>query len=206
MVYRNNQYKKTKISHKPINKRLFVALFLTIIAVLAIGFGAWYHHHTKSTHNQPAPTSSSTPSDTSNTSKINYNPPTAQDQQANQQHKDEIVQQQQQQSQSSQTPTGTTSSATPTIMRAEVYAGNVEVSSYVPNIVENGGTCTLTATLGSATVTKTVTAVANAQDTNCPLFQVPVSQFSPKGTWTVSVHYSSSHYSGTSATKTISVQ
>jgi hypothetical protein len=68
----------------------------------------------------------------------------------------------------------------------------------------NEGTCTLTLTRGSATVTKTASVQALAKISTCQGFDVPVSELSP-GQWNVSLSYESNTLTG-STTSTITVQ
>ncbi|OJV82130.1 MAG: hypothetical protein BGO37_03785 [Cellulomonas sp. 73-92] len=79
----------------------------------------------------------------------------------------------------------------------------IEVSSFVP-VVEDGGTCTLTVTLGSATVKVDGQAYADASSTSCGLLTVPAKDLS-KGTWHADVSYGSPHTRGSSAPQPVEV-
>ncbi|MDH2443084.1 hypothetical protein QDR37_03895 [Amnibacterium sp. CER49] len=97
-------------------------------------------------------------------------------------------------------------SVTPFVTAAawDAHAGALTASALVSEIVEQGGTCTLTATQGSTVRTATSTAVAASSYTACPEMSIPGAQLS-NGTWTVRVTYSSSAAVGTSAVKTVQV-
>lgn len=168
------------------------------MALLA-GFGVWrFVVHNDKNDSKMKNTSASKSGSSDNEPTVNYDPPTPQDKTENERHKDELIQQQQ-----SPTPS---SNVTPIITSYGQYSGNIEVSSIVPSIIEDSGTCTLTASMGSNKVTKQTTAIRNAQDTTCPTFTIPRSEFATPGNWTINVKYSSAKYSGTSEDKTIKVE
>jgi cytoskeletal protein RodZ len=108
------------------------------------------------------------------------------------------------------TPSPTTpQTSTPSNLKAVTpiitYAGysdpatkaEVEVDAFVPELYEDGGTCTMTAKKGSATVTKQQPANKQATTTNCQNFFISSSEFS-SGTWDVTVKYKSGTAEGTS--------
>ena len=194
---------KNKKSAKKSRRIIAIAL----IGVLVIGAGAaaawWYYgHHPKNT---VAVTSNDTPGPT-----INYNPPTNEELQSAQQQKEDLIKKQEQATTpppASTPPETTTNNVTPIITYAGMAdASNVSVSAYVPDIVEEGGTCTMTATKGSQTVTKQVAAGRNAQYTNCPTFYIAKTEFTGGGTWSVKVAYSSSKHNGSSPAQNMEVK
>lgn len=67
----------------------------------------------------------------------------------------------------------------------------VEVGSYFPQVVETDGTCTLTLTRGTASVTASSPANRGAGSTSCGNLSVPGAELA-SGTWTAVVTYSSS--------------
>jgi hypothetical protein len=73
----------------------------------------------------------------------------------------------------------------------------VEVDGYVPGIVEDGGTCTLTLTHGSESLTASVPGTANVKHTACGGAAVPRERLSP-GTWTAVLSYESAGSRGSS--------
>lgn len=134
---------------------------------------------------------------------INLNPPTKADEQRVNDTKKAIVDRQNENN-DVKTPDGK-KVVTPTITDAGQYNSNVEVSSYVSGVFEDGGTCTATFINGTKNFTKYVTGIENVSSVTCPTISVPLSQFLPKGTWSVSIEYSSSTSAGKSATKQFEV-
>jgi hypothetical protein len=191
-------YRKNKNAKSKMNRR---TLWFSIAAAVIVlggtaGAFAWHHSHQANRTVAKSPTAIK-----QGTPKIDLKPASASDQADSDSHKQAIVSQQ-----NNPQPTG---AVTPVID----FAGfndpptdsQPEVDAHVEGIVENGGTCTLTATSGSHNFTKTVIAVRNAQSTSCPAFILRRSDFSTSGTWNVQVAYSSAAHSGTSQTKTIQV-
>ncbi|UFS57754.1 hypothetical protein [Subtercola endophyticus] len=74
----------------------------------------------------------------------------------------------------------------------------ISVSAFVPSIVESGGTCTITATLGSIVTTDSYDATASATTTDCGT-HLMTSNTLTSGSWQVTVSYTSATSSGTSA-------
>ena len=97
--------------------------------------------------------------------------------------------------------------------RAEVavsYAGwdapssSVQVNAYVGSRTEDGGTCTLTLSLGGQTRTATAPASADATTTICELLAVPGSDL-PAGDWQAVVRYASDGADGSSEPVVVAV-
>jgi len=104
-------------------------------------------------------------------------------------------------------PSGSqTQTVTPVITFADVSDGNLEVGAFVPGIYEDGGTCTLTAQNGGQTITVHAAALKTATTTNCRSLTIPVSSFPVKGTWSLTVSYSSATNNGTSAARSIEIK
>lgn len=139
--------------------------------------------------------------------KVNLAPPTKEDAERVEENKQAVIKRQQDEKQAEQSGANSDSkeSVSPTITYADQYQGQVEVGAFVSGVFEDGGTCTATFTNGSANFTKQVQAVRGANSVNCPVMQAPVSSFSPRGTWQVSVSYSSPSSSGTSESKQVEV-
>jgi hypothetical protein len=84
--------------------------------------------------------------------------------------------------------------------------GALSAAAGVPGVVETGGTCTLTATIGNQTrsasgpATRSASAMACADGLSIPRSQLVA------GTWMVQVSYSSQRYTGTSDTQVVTVQ
>jgi hypothetical protein len=104
------------------------------------------------------------------------------------------------------TPGGTARPVSVALGYADWDAANsvVEAAGFVTDVVEDGGTCTLTLTKGTATVTATRTGAADATTTNCGRLTVPGASVLP-GAWQVSLTYRSATSFGTSAALTVQV-
>lgn len=109
------------------------------------------------------------------------------------------------------TPTATTAPApSPTTLPPGVVSpfitsagwdqanSGISVSAFVPSIVESGGTCTITATLGGVVTTDSYDATASATTTDCGT-HLMTSNTLTSGSWQVTVSYTSATSSGTSA-------
>lgn len=136
----------------------------------------------------------------SNTGTINYDPPTPEERQAGDNKKEEIAKEQE-----NPAPSPPPGAAAVTITYGGLYNDAVEVGAYVSNVIEDGGTCKLSLTQGSQTVTATTTAVSNARTTDCPTLSVKKNQLA-SGIWKAVVTYTSSGFSGASAVKEITIQ
>jgi hypothetical protein len=79
----------------------------------------------------------------------------------------------------------------------------VEVGGFVPFLVEEGGTCTLTLTQGAASATATREATPNVTSTACGELVVPGDQLAP-GTWSAVLAYESDRSTG--STEAVEVQ
>lgn len=75
--------------------------------------------------------------------------------------------------------------------------GTIDISGFVPVIIEDDGECAFGLTSGSRTVSKTSAGLADAASTTCGQVTVPVSELG-SGTWTVTLKYTSDAYSGLS--------
>jgi len=129
---------------------------------------------------------------TSNSSKVNLDPPTEQELTETDQHKDDLA------NQNPTPPTpipGTKKSVQPIIS----YADKTTVNAYVPGIFEDGGVCTATFTQGSQTVSKTSEGFQNASYTQCAPFNSNLGS----GEWSVTVKYSSTNAEGSSTASNI---
>lgn len=99
---------------------------------------------------------------------------------------------------------GDAGTVTPTITSAVEDAGAISVSAGVSGIVEDGGTCTLTAASSDGReVSETVAAFADASSTICEPLVVATDRVGP-GPWTVRLEYSSPTHSGTATATEVS--
>jgi hypothetical protein len=174
------------------NRRNILIAVAVLLVVLGAGFGLY-----RLNKNDSAPTSK-TPNPA--TEPINYDGPTEQEKTQNDQHKDDLVKEQ------NQGPTGSTV-ASPVIgsYGQNPRSKDVEVGAYVQGVYEAGGTCTLTLTNGSASVSSTRTASKGATTTECGVMVIERSRLGT-GTWSAKVAYASSTSSGVSSPVNIEVQ
>lgn len=82
---------------------------------------------------------------------------------------------------------------------ADAAKQQVEVDAFVQGVLEDGGTCTMTATKGSQKVTAQSTGRANVSQTRCENIIVERAKFPSGGTWSVVVSYESATASGSSS-------
>ncbi len=174
------------------NKKVFI---IVVVFIFALAVGILY------IKKSPENNQTTTEPNPSISDKIDLSPATEEDRKAADQNKEENVKRQDVEK---QTQTGGTKNVTPTITSAGIYDNQLEVSSFVSGVIEEG-TCKLTATHGSSKVERQVTSVKNATNTSCPLFTIPRSEFSATGDWSLTISYSSASAQGSSAVKTISI-
>jgi hypothetical protein len=178
------------------NKKPFIVA--SVVALVAIGGIAY----AISNHSQkPAPSS------TTSGAPINYDPPSKQDTQSVNDNKQRIVQQEKDQQNQTSTNQGSASKQTikPIITYAGQYGSSVEIGGYI-NVFEDGGTCQVTFTQGSKTITRSVSAVRDANSVDCPSVSVNSSEFNPKGKYVVTLGYNSNTTTGVSDPKDIEVK
>lgn len=143
----------------------------------------------------------STQSPSTNTApgNINFNPPTEEEKEAGNQQKEAST------DSPATTPTDSPTAKDPVSAPSKgavkpiiASAGAGDVRGYVPNITENGGTCTATFTGGGQTVTKTspTPAFADAQRTICP--PIDYSGTAVAAGWNVTLTYKSASSEGIS--------
>jgi cytoskeletal protein RodZ len=179
--------------------RMLIAIIVCLLILGGIGFAVWKYFDRRNDQQASQRNSQKT---VDSTPKINLNPATPDDKKANDAHKDELVKQSEQEAQ----PTPPGGNVTPLITDASQYGDSVEISAFVPSIIEDGGKCVLTATLNSYKITRETAALRNAKNTICPTFAVPRNQFSAAGTWKVTVAYSSASHTGVSEAKALEIK
>ena len=177
---------------KKTNRSRFVIPGIIAVLLLAGGASAWQYKKSRASQASKPPA---------------FAPISAEQQAANSQtadqRKEKIIESQKQQN---STPPAGSRTVTPVITYAGQSNGQVEVVAFVPNLLEDGGTCTVTITRGSQTVTRQVSATRNARTTDCRAFAIPESEFKEKGSWDVRVSYASLSASGTSEVWTLNIQ
>lgn len=175
---------------KPKSRRLpFWAWPVIVLVLLGLALAGYFAFGQNNSQMDSPETAASEP--------INFDPPTATEQQDAEETKDRIVSEQEN---SSSTPNpgqpqspGSKKGVTPTITEASRSV----VKVYVTGIFEEGGTCTATFTKGSQTLTKSSDGFQNASYTQCAPIELS-GNFLSSGKWSVTVKYSSSVSEGTS--------
>lgn len=186
-----------RLSRTPLKKLVILGL------VILIGFvGILWGLDKVSVINLPFLSNNGTTTDTTNG--INYGPPTEEEKQETEDFKNK-------QGDSTSTPpttppAGQKKSVTPTISSwgYNKLNGNVEVSGYVPGIIEDGGTCTLTLEKASQKETESKASTADAQNTSCGLITVAGNRLS-NGSWKATLTYGSDTANGSSQAVTVEV-
>jgi hypothetical protein len=180
------------------NKKATVIISVLLITLL--GGVAFAVYSNKSNQAEP----SADPLDT-----INYGEATETEKQETAANKEKVIAQTESlnNQQSSETPSSQSSkkAVTPIMTYIEQQdSGNIEARGYIPGIIEKGGTCTLTLSKESTNVTDSHTAFDNAQNTGCGLMTISKSKLT-SGTWTATLSYSSTKYTGTSESQNVRV-
>jgi hypothetical protein len=169
-------------------------LILSLVLVLLLAIAGYALAHRTSGKTNANETTG--PSISSN---INYGPPTSQDKQDVQNHKNGLP------SGGAQNSPPTDSSGKKNVTPIVTEADQSQVTAFVPGIFEEGGSCVATFTKDSAVLTKTVQGFANATYTSCAPFNFSGSFFPTNGQWSVTVAYKSTSAEGTSSRYTFEV-
>jgi flagellar basal body-associated protein FliL len=179
-----------------------------IVLVLAIGGAAAYFI----LRDKPA-TNQSASNQTSTGDYINLEPPTEDDKKETDQNKDNLADEYLDANKQNPQPSTTPTSSPSTKKEATIvvtYAGQngsvIEVGSYINNVYEDGGICTLTLTKDGSTITKQAMGVKDVSKTICPSFSVNRSEFNSAGIWQAVVSYESVHSSGKTSAQEVAVQ
>lgn len=83
-------------------------------------------------------------------------------------------------------------------------SSGISANGAVNNVVENSGSCTLSATRGTVTRTASTQATANATTTSCGELRIPRSELSA-GDWTLTLSYGSTTATGQSSAQTVHI-
>lgn len=127
---------------------------------------------------------------------INYDPPTDAEKQDAETHKDSLPEK----NEDTEEDNPGKKKATVEITTWAQKTTTLNVNGFVSNIIEEGGTCTLTLTNveeQTIKVTQSRKAEPNANDTDCGAIDVPLSKLR-SGTWEATLSYDSSTTSGES--------
>ena len=135
-------------------------------------------------------------------------PPTDEEIGAGNVQKEKIVQDEQTDTeQNSESDSGNKDAVTPiiTVIRQSSAGADLRVNSYVPGVVEDGGTCTLSLSNGGQIVSGSNKSFHDAQDTNCGQIIIDGGKLSP-GDWQAVISYTSSSSEGKSKSESIEVK
>lgn len=128
-------------------------------------------------------------------------PPTKEEQQAADTQKEKNIEREQ-----IDTNNQATKTAEVVLVDAGQYSDTIEVRAYIANIYEDGGTCTVTFTKDSQTVTRTSKGFKDATTTQCEPFNIPRSAFPSAGDWQLKISYTSNTSTGASASQAVNVK
>jgi hypothetical protein len=155
--------------------------------VLVVGLSAWAigggNAPTQSQEKSKSPNAATSQGDDQapNGAKPNLAPATAQDKTSNDEHKQALS-----------TPPPPASSGKKTVYPVITSASRTEVNAYVSGVIEDGGSCSITATKGSEVKNATSTGFDNVSYTSCHPMSISLSP----GTWSINLQYSSSAAGG----------
>lgn len=141
---------------------------------------------------------------------INYNPPTEQELEETEQHKEEIANKNQEydpaQPSDTENSNGKKDIKPVVTFWGQASAGkDFELNGYVPGVIEEDGICTVILSKSSEEVTESKKALPDAQSTSCGLITIPRGQLSA-GEWTVKLRYESSESAGISSPEKVSIK
>src|SRR4030095_16005060 len=177
---------------RALNKKTLLVIVAILIATVGV---VWFVNRGDDT-----PSTSNSQPDSS----INYGPPTEEEKQETERHKQEL--EDKLGSDNSSTPAPPSGSQASIVMTYATYTnGGVEASGFVSNVFEDGGTCTLTLSKGSLSVTGNSQGFVDVNKTSCPPIVINRSQIPESGDWTAVLSYSSSSAKGSSSSQTINV-
>lgn len=171
------------------NKKLLLSSLIIILLVGGVLAALWYRH----SHKHPDQTSGNTQQ--TSPSGVNLNPPTSQERQETDQHKQSLENQ-------TSTPTSANNNGKKQVTPIITYADKTRVNAYVTGVFEDGGTCTATLTQGSQTITATSSGFENASYTQCAPIDLSNKNLG-SSPWALVVSYSSNSSEGQSQSTTI---
>jgi hypothetical protein len=188
--------------YKSLLKKKFIVFFVAVIVGGGIIFAiAQLRDNATSTNS----TSQSDDDEAQPEESINLTPPTPEDAQRVEENKQAIIDRENKEKNTTPPPAGAKKAVKPIITYAGQYGSKVEVGGYTTGVFESGATCVVAFSKDGQGFSKSVTAVTNVNSMDCPVVEVPASEFSSKGSWTVTITYDSASANGTSDTKVIEI-
>lgn len=175
------------------NKKAFTITLITVLALVLIGGGVAAYVVSQ---NQDK-------ADSQETNSVNYDPPTDQEIEEGQDAKKDAYENSKNEADDDKSTTNKRSVSVG-VSFADIYNSNLEVRAFTNGIVE-AGTCTITVTKGSETITKTSGAFIDASSTQCEPVFIPKSELET-GAWSVTVKYSSASAEGISEKVEVTVR
>lgn len=195
MVTKKNWYKSKHLTN----------IIIAIICIIILSFIIVLFLNKKNSN-----TTTDKPSTTSRdpVTNINLSPPTESDKIQADQNKEELSKNQSSSntSQINSSSNGNKKSVSPIITFFDYVGDNVQISSYVNGVFEDGGTCIATFSKDTTTFSKSSTGSANASNTSCHNIDVAKSDFATKGVWKLVIRYTSSTSEGTSEPKILEIK
>jgi len=179
-----------KIKQKKVSKKIII---ISTVAVIIIGSTA-YAVYAQSNKDKTKPHKP-----------ITYSGPSEQDKKDAQDNKANVAKRQQIEQQAQQ-QTSSKKQVTPVITNANQNGQQVTITAYIAGVFEDGGTCTMVASKGSTTVTRTTKGFADATTTSCSPFFIDRSVFPESGVWDIKITYSSSNAEGISQSTALTIQ
>lgn len=125
------------------------------------------------------------------TSRINYDPPTKQEKEAGDKQKEANIDREK-----TDESSVATQSVNIVLVDAAQYDNVVEVRTYMSNVYEDEGSCTIKFTQGDKTLTRTNEAFKDATTTQCQPFDIQRSDFPSSGEWNLNISYASDAHTG----------
>jgi hypothetical protein len=180
---------RNNASKLPFFKRRKVIVSLIILIVLAIGAGLWVYGNRDQTK----------VGKTSSGGYVNLGPATKAERKEAENHKKNLGE-----DSDSDNKQTTTSSGKRQVTPVITSIDKSSVRGFIQGIIEDGGTCTVTLTQGSKTVTKTSTGVADASYTTCSTIELE-GAITP-GSWKAVLSYSSGAAEGKSNPRSYEIQ
>lgn len=183
---------------KPLIRHKKIIIPSLIFVALIVGFISFKFLNTKKQTNLAA---ENTNTETDNN--IDYSPPTKEDKSNNDAFKEKLGDNKPSAPQSN----GEKKKVIPVISFWGQNQGNnsVEVGSFISEVVESGGTCTLTMSKGAQQETTKTDAIKDATTTTCGTMTIARASLNP-GKWTAKVTYLSATSEGVSDNIFIEVQ
>lgn len=172
-----------------------IVTLISVIVLLAAGGGViFYYSQNTSIEDTPLTTDPITQD-------INTDPPTEEEKQAADDSKERIVREEEQRS----SQQGSKRQVKPIISSwGQSSSGSLEVNGFVSEIIETGGTCTLTISKNGTTLSAKSAGSADAQTTTCGEMIIGSGSLSP-GQWSATLAYTSSKAEGKSNPTTVEI-